>query len=307
MSLLGQVGAAIKQGGTQSPLPGLDPEHLYLAGYSQSGIDVAAFAMALGKHYGTAAHKPVYDGYFPGAHAASVTPLKAGTSVLPKFETPVMTPVGVPVVNLEDESGLEGFTAELPAAAQASLGQKDYTSVSSASVRRADSDRPGDQYRLYEVAGMPHAPTIPGCDGPASSFPAAAVTRGTFALLNRWVETGPKPPRAARVKMAKIDTLSKAAVDDNGNAVGGVRSPYLDDALVRYDVHAPGAITCELAGHEAPLDQAALAKKYPSVAAYMKQFTKGLDAMITAGYVVPLDRAQLLAEQKAKATQVLGH
>ena len=262
--------------------------------------------MALAKRYGIPAGKPVYDGYFPAAHAASVTPLKAGTSVIPKFETPVMTPVGVPVVNLEDQSGVEGFTAELPAAVQATLGQKDYTSVSSASVRRADSDRPGDQYRLYEVAGMPHAPGLQGCEGPASSFPDDAVARGTFALLNRWVETGQKPPRAPHVKMADIATVSKVAVDHNGNAIGGVRSPYLDDALVRYDVHAPGSIICELAGREAPLDHAALAKKYKSADAYMKQFTKGLDAMIKAGYITPPDRAPLLAAQKEKATQVLG-
>jgi Alpha/beta hydrolase domain len=304
--VLAQVGAAIRKGGSQSPLQGLDAKHLYMAGYSQSGVDVAAFAMALAKRYGTPAGKPVYDGYFPAAHAASVTPLKAGTSVIPKFETPVMTAVGVPVVNLEDQSGVEGFSAELPASAQATLGQKEYTNVSSASVRRADSDQPGDQYRLYEVAGMPHAPGGDGCEGPASSFPVAAVTRGTFALLNRWVETGQKAPRAPRIKMAEINTVSKVAVDQNGNAIGGIRSPYLDDALVRYDVHAPGEITCELAGHEAPLDSAALAKKYTSVDAYMKQFTKGLDAMIKAGYIAPLDRAQLIADQKEKAKQVLG-
>ncbi len=305
--VLAQVGAAIRKGGPQSPLAGLRPKHLYMAGYSQSGVDTAGFAMGLAKHYGTSASKPMFDGYFPAAHAASVTPLKAGTSVIPKFEYPVWTAVGVPVVNLEDQSGLEGFTAELPVEAQASLGQKDYTSVSSASRRRADSDQPGDQYRLYEVAGMPHGPGgAGGCEGPASTFPGTAVTRGAFALLNRWVETGKKPPRAPRVKMADIDTVSKIAPDQNGNAVGGVRSPYLDDALVRYDAHAPGIITCQLAGHEAPLDSAMLAKKYKSVDAYMKQFTQGLDAMIKTGYIAPLDRAQLIAAQKEKATQVLG-
>jgi alpha/beta hydrolase family protein len=154
---------------------------------------------------------------------------------------------------------------------------------------------------------MPHAPGGDGgCEGPASTFPITAVARGAFALLNRWVETGQKPPRAPRVKMAEIGTVSKMALDQNGNPVAGIRSPYLDDALVRYDVHAPGPITCQLAGHEAPLDSAALAKKYPSVDAYMKQFTKGLDAMIKAGYIQPLDRAQLIAAQEEKATQVLG-
>jgi|GEM_PF-2685923 len=304
--VLGQVASAVRKGGSQSPLPSLRPKYVYMAGYSQSGVDTAGFAIGSSQRYGTPAGKPVYDGFFPAAQAASVTPRQAGASVLPKFETPVWPAVGVPVVNLEDQSGLEGFTAELPAAVQPVLGQKDYTNVSSASVRRADSDRPGDQYRLYEVAGMPHAPGGGNCAGPPSSFPIAATTRGAFSLLNRWVENGQKPPRAPRVKMAEISTVSKIAADENGNAIGGVRSPYLDDALVRYDAHAPGDITCQLAGHEAPLDSAALVQKYESADAYMKQFTKGLDAMIKAGYIVPLDRAQLIADQKEKATQVLG-
>jgi hypothetical protein len=214
--------------------------------------------------------------------------------------------VGVPVVNLEDESGILGFTAELPADAQVALGQKEYVNVSSATTRRPDSDKKGDQYRLYEVAGMPHAAGGGGCEGPPSTFPGTAVTRGAFALLNRWVETGQKPPRAPRVKLDVLDKNSKVAVDENGNALGGVRSPYLDDALVRYDAQAPGPITCGLAGHEAPLDAAALAKAYPSVDAYMKKFTKGLDAMIKAGYIIPADKAQLISAQKDKATQVLG-
>jgi hypothetical protein len=304
--VLAQVGAAVRKGGAQSPLPGLDPEHVYMAGYSQSGIDTAAFAIGLAKHYGTPAGKPVYDGYFPAAHAASVTPLQAGSGLLPKFEYPVWPGVGVPVVNLEDQSGLEGFTAPLPEDLWETLGAKEYTSVASATVRRADSDKPGDAYRLYEVAGMPHGPGGGSCEGPPSTFPNAAVARGMFALLNRWVETGKKPPRAPRVEMADIGKVSTVAVDRNGNTVGGVRSPYLDEALVRYDVHAPGVITCKLAGHETPLDATALAKEYPSVGAYMKRFTKGLDAMIKAGYLAPLDRAQLIAAQKEKATQVLG-
>ena len=141
---------------------------------------------------------------------------------------------------------------------------------------------------------------------PRLDVPDRRGRSGTFALLNRWVETGQKPPTSARVKMAEIDTVSKIAADENGNAVGGVRSPYLDDPLVRYDAPAPGAITCQIAGHEAPLDSAVLAKKYKSVDAYMKRFTAGLNAMIKAGYIVPLDRAKLIADQKEKATQLLG-
>jgi hypothetical protein len=66
----------------------------------------------------------------------------------------------------------------------------------------------------------------------------------------------------------------------------------------------PRALACGYgpSGSSAPTTS----KEYPSVDAYMKQFTKGLDAMIKAGYVVSTDRAQLIAAQKEKATQVLG-
>lgn len=38
----------------------------------------------------------------------------------------------------------------------------------------------------------------------------------------------------------------------------------------------------------------------------MQRFTKGLDALIEAGYIVRMDRARLIADQRQKATQVLG-
>ena len=252
--VLAQVGAAVRKGGAQSPLPGLDPKHLYMAGYSQSGVDTAGFAIGLAKHYGTPAGKPMFDGYFPAAQAASATPLKAGTGVLPMFEYPVWPAVGVPVVNLEDQSGIMGFTAELPADIQATLGKKEYANVSSATTRRADSDKKGDQYRLFEVAGMPHAPGAAAAKVP----PRRSRSLPSPGARSRSSTVGSRPARSRRARpRVKLDELaknSKVAVDANGNTLGGVRSPYLDDTLVRYDAQAPGPVTCGLAGHEAPLD-----------------------------------------------------
>ena len=108
------------------------------------------------KHYGTPAGKPVFDGYFPAAQAASATPLKAGRRVLPKFEYPVWPAVGVPVVNLEDQSGIIGFTAELPAEAQATLGQKEYVNVSSATTRARRLRQEGRP--VPALRGRGHAP-----------------------------------------------------------------------------------------------------------------------------------------------------
>ena len=100
--VLAQVGAAVRKGGSRESAAGLDPKHLYMAGYSQSGVDTAGFAIGLAKHYGTPAGKPMFDGYFPAAQAASVTPLQGGHVGAPQVRDPVWPAVGVPVVNLED-------------------------------------------------------------------------------------------------------------------------------------------------------------------------------------------------------------
>ena len=85
-----------------------------------------------------------------------------------------------------------------------------------------------------------------------------------------------------------------AAVDGVGNALGGVRSPFVDTPLVRYAAQAdPGAL-CKLRGNEFPLDAATLASLYDSPEDYLDQFTAGLDETIEAGFLREADRDELL-------------
>ena len=280
-----------------------------MAGYSQSGVDTAGFAIGLAKHYGTPAGKPVFDGYFPAAQAASATPLKAGTSVLPKFEYPVWTAVGVPVVNLEDQSGIMGFTAELPADAQATLGQKEYVNVSSATTRRADSDKKGDQYRLYEVAGMPHAPGGDGgCEGPPSTFPVAAVARGTFALLNRWVETGQKPPRApscqdGRDRHQNSKVVGRRRTATPSAASGRRTSTTRSSATTR---RRPARSPAGSRATRRALDSARAGEGVPERRRVHEAVHEGPRRDDQGRVHRPGRQAQLIADQKEKATQVLG-
>jgi Alpha/beta hydrolase domain len=92
------------------PLQEFDPvryavTNLYVGGYSQSGVDVATFASAFNGGTRMADGSAVYDGYLPAAHAASMTPLQAGGSVVPTFEFTPMAPVDVPVIDLETHAG----------------------------------------------------------------------------------------------------------------------------------------------------------------------------------------------------------
>jgi hypothetical protein len=83
--ILRHVGALTKVGGGESPLRGVTAEHTYMAGFSQSGVEVATFANAVGATAVMSDGAAVYDGYLPAGHAASLTPLQSGAAALPNI------------------------------------------------------------------------------------------------------------------------------------------------------------------------------------------------------------------------------
>jgi hypothetical protein len=285
--LLAAIGTAIKEGGKHSPLRHLPVRHVYLGGYSQSGVDTATFAAAFGALTRTTDGRPVYDGFFPACHAASLTPLALGEG-LPRFEYAAMPPVGVPVIEVQPQSDVEGFRFE------------QFTNPGSASVRRDDSDAAGDLFRLYEIAGAPHAAKIAGCEG-SSSFPMSAFVRAALRQLFRWAEDGIAPPRAPRIALKVDDVVAEANVDRFGNAVGGVPSPFLEVPIARYEAHSTPGPLCKLAGREELLAYQVLVDRYGDMETYLAEFTRSLDATIDAGFLLDEDRAALLEAQTAKA------
>ncbi|MGV0046832.1 alpha/beta hydrolase domain-containing protein [Mycobacterium colombiense] len=289
--LLRAIGAALKDGGEHSPLRHLPVRHVYLGGYSQSGVDTATFAAAFGAPAGDG-HQ-AYDGFFPACHAASLTPLAVGEG-LPRFEYAPMPSCGAPVIEVQPQSDVEGFSVD------------GFVNPGSASVRRDDSDTAADQFRLYEIAGAPHAAKIPGCDGNGSTFPMSAFVRAALRNLFRWAENGIAPPTAPRIALSLDGVVAEAAVDGFGNAIGGVPSPFLDVPIARYEAHSTPGPLCKLAGRETSLPHEVLAERYGDVQTYLAEFAISLDEAIRAGFLLKADRAALLKDQTARAHAVFA-
>ena len=66
--ILRQVGTLLKQSEGAALIGGHVAARLYMAGYSQSAVDTATFAMALHGLSRTGDGLSVFDGYFPAAH-----------------------------------------------------------------------------------------------------------------------------------------------------------------------------------------------------------------------------------------------
>lgn len=297
--ILAQVASLVRDP-MDGPLAGLPVRHTYLGGYSQSGADTATFAMAIHPQTRSDDGLSAFDGYFPAAHSGSITSLVSGTAQLPSFESVPMVPVDVPVVDVETQTDVEGLAITLP-------DGRPYTAAGGAHVRRQDADEQHDRYRLWEVAGAPHAAYRPGCEGGGSRFPTDAFLRAGLAMLFRWTETGAAPPRGPRIELESLDIVSAVRLDEYGNAVGGVRSPLVEVPLARYEAHAGSTPLCCLIGRETTLSGEQLRARYGGdLSNYLREMTASLDATVGAGFLLAADRDALHAELVVKAGDVFA-
>nr|WP_308301566.1 alpha/beta hydrolase domain-containing protein [Frankia sp. AiPa1] len=274
-----QVARAVRAGGT---LGGLHPKRLIAAGESQS-----AFAMTT-YYNGVQPLTQAFDGFYvhsrgaaslqlvgPGKNSDLVGPLLLGSS------TTFRTDQRAPVFDVQTET--------------------DTTSIlGSVKARQPDSDR----FRLWEVPGTAHADAhltgmIPGldCGAPINNGPLHLVAKAGWRALTTWLTTGQAPVTSPRIDTSEFFGFYSVKRNSDGIATGGVRTPPLD---VPVDVLSgdPGpkvSSLCLLLGSTKPLSAARLAALYPSRASYLERYTAAADATIRAGFVLPEDRATLLA------------
>ncbi|GAA0240966.1 alpha/beta hydrolase domain-containing protein [Cryptosporangium japonicum] len=274
---------------------------VYLSGWSMTGSFARVF---LGDGFHRRRRRPtgapVFDGYVLGISSGG-----AGTSGYPglsdEWEVPADDPRrtiadhDVPVVELLSELESETHQPHL----------------------RPDSDR----YRLYQVAGTSHDSLGPRVAGaapiPIVERPSGArldlIGRAVFARLDDWVRDGVPPPRADRFPYGDDH---RPARDADGNVLGGVRPPWIDEPLGRYDPHSTPAVTevtpspwtpvadpalmAWLRGHLVPLEPSVLARRYPSAEDYLARYDARCRVLVEEGLLLREDTETLLATATAQ-------
>ena len=167
--------------------------------------------------------------------------------------------------------------------------------------RRPDSDEPGNRFRLYEVAGMPHnnsrdSPAFQNdpCTLPVTDFPAGAFTALGLNYLVDWITKGKTPPHAPPIAVDQNTASdgSHLALDEYGNAKGGIRNIWVDVPTATNGVFGKGKTTaqdrlCQLAGTKVPLPEATLKKLYPDKKRYLSQVERRLTELVAQGWFLP--------------------
>ena len=259
--VLAQVGALIKS--HTGPFAPYKVQYATLMGTSASSATVRTY---LGEHPNSrlANGGPIFDGFLL-------------TSTLGNTPLPM---VDVPIVQMPTQTEVVTW---------AEMGN---------GYRRPDSDDPGNRFRLYEVAGMPHnnSRDNPGfandpCTLPVTDFPAGAFTAMGLHHLVDWIATGKTPPHAPPIAVDRdaANDGSLLALDEHGNAKGGVRNVWVDVPIATYGVMGKGKATaqdrlCQLGGTEVPLSDAVLKKLYSSKDDYARRVEQRMKQLITEGW-----------------------
>jgi Alpha/beta hydrolase domain len=322
-----QVGALFKSNGPESPIHRLRVKRVFEAGFSQDGgftFTQADVFNALERMPGSG---PVYDGYVPGGTTGpsnidfGLTPAGALPAGEPRHQ---MQPRDVPVIqiNTETEEALAGLAGPAGFA-----------------YRRPDSDATGDRYRLWEVPGASHVSNdldshaitlqrslaelegIPvselapvGCthqqfvNGPSvgvpgvvdpNTYPFSNVANAAFADLTKWVDDGVPPPHAPR-----IDVTSTGAIvrDGFGNALGGLRTPFVDVPTAAYSpidtVAHPTTFSgfCILYGYNTPFSESTLGSLYRSHGQYLARVVRESNRLVREGFWLRPDAREVIKQ-----------
>ena len=190
---------------------------------------------------------------------------------------------------------------------------------------RQDGDVPGNQFRIYEFAGMAHidsrdaAAYYPDpCKLPISRFPLAAYMSVALNHLWHWVDKGAAPPHADRyyVDFNVDGDGSLLALDEGGNVKGGIRNPYVDVPTAKFGVPNSGAEPpiknphpfiaargeaaqnqlCGLANYQIDFTDAQLKKLYKDKKTYQARVQQRYDELVKAGWALQVYRSVVLAD-----------
>jgi hypothetical protein len=276
LDMFAQIGKALKAP-RPTVLGGLRPKRIVAVGESQSAYYLTTFADAVQPRTN------IFDGIFIHSRGGSGAPLSGSvTSHQGPNNLRIRTDLKVPVFMFET--------------------QTDLIQLGYAPAQQPNSDR----IRTWEVAGTSHAdtydldgvsPSIIGCTTPINDGPQHEVVQAAFSSFEKWLVDGKAPPSPSPFKLDSTNP-PVLALDENGNVIGGVRTPAVNVPVSTLSGAAPAGTTslCQLFGETTPFSPAKLSSLYQSQAGYLAAYTTSLEKAIAEGYILSADRASLLAQ-----------
>lgn len=284
-----------------NPLGDLTAERIIASGESQSAHRLVTLVNAFGSS------TDLFDGYFIHSRLGEGIPELGGGASAPLSQAPqsdIIPPTAVqlrddltvPIINLQTETDqipLGALSSRQQDTAFFRLWEVAGTAHADLYVARYGLLDDGDDVVTAEIKYLKRAnPVLPACPDYISSAPQHHfAVKAAFHALNTWITEGIEPSTYPRLQVN--DTQDGFETDSLGNALGGIRSPYVDAPLARLsglnnaDRNEDGL--CFLYGATDPLEPATLQSLYPTHADYVSAVIHATDKAVAEGVVLPED------------------
>lgn len=265
----------------------------------------------------------VYDGYVVHSRGAGASALSASV------------PAPVPTLLRDDLVPIIAFQAEADVANSALLSRQPETSDGNYRLWEVPGTGHFDHYglnlgpvdlgdgqgeidNLAEMQDPSTEPSPPGLPFPGlfqcregiNTGPMHWVFTAAVHWIERWVKSKGRrsPPIAPRLEAVSAPGVAPAefAVDEHGNALGGIRTPYVDAPIATLtgigNGAAPGAPAlssfCGAFGVTIPFSDEKLAELYPTHKSWVKAFRRATRDAVRSTFLLKRDAKRLNAAAK---------
>jgi hypothetical protein len=290
--IFSQAAQAVRNPTGLDPLQGLKVERMIGVGQSQSASRLATYVNAV--------HPTIdlFDGFVIHGRGRGGS---SSLSQLPQAEIPTPSPVFIredlpePVIALQNETDVLGSVAARQADSKAyrmwEVTGSAHTDLYTTLTGQNDK---GDDPNFADVKEQKDArPPFISCKIPVNDGPGHWVANAALDALDRWIRAGEAAPSAPFMTLNEDQT--DFVLDSLGNAVGGIRTPYVDApvAVLRGVGQPPANPFCGLLGTTKLFEDTLLSSLYRDKQAYIDAIDGASDAAVTAGFLRPVD-AQLI-------------
>ena len=313
--MLGQLGELLKSDQRSAILPGFAKPWVYMTGVSQSSIYIRTWIAGFHDLYRTPDGKPVYDGYLGIVGPAMIRINQCSQDIELNDPVQKLTPPDVPFISISSEG--EMWQARYTQQPDAFTRHGGIVSYEVAGASHMAGDVPGvaaDRMAFASIPDMLKAGMqMPKGAGMTSALPAGAVPndfvwlplqRGALHNLEVWARDGIKPPQAPRIA---LDANLEIRRDRYGNAMGGLRMPYIEVPLAAHTGYlTPGGFGGVM-GAKRPFSKATLAELYPAPGSYQAKFVAATDRLLAGRWITAEDAEALKRSAQATPPVLAGH
>lgn len=306
--ILSQTAMVLRYGGSHNCLGGYQPKYIYLTGQSQSGAYLNTYISYFNPYLDGPDGTHLFDGYMNIVGALVQRSLCQTDDVGPlRLCQRHMHACSTPYICLSSEADFIVFKHFLP-------------NVNLLDIQIENSDTPQNKCRYYEIAGAPHTDilcpvltdiadiektgrSLPNLSqkliSDINDFPLEMYVCGLLEKLHQWAVYGIAPKVVSPLEREN-GTLRR---DSFGNALGGLRTPFLDVPIATYIASNPDDPE-GICGKMIYFTLAQVEKLYGTPDHYIELFEHAVRTQVDDGWISETD-GRRMCEWSLRAIQKL--